>query len=72
MDFQSFCSVPAPLVETVRGPVRGCREGDVEVFKGIPYGRAGRFRAPQPVGPIISIFDFSISISFMVPVATRL
>ena len=49
MDFQSFCSVPAPLVETVRGPVRGCREGDVEVFKGIPYGRAGRFRAPEPV-----------------------
>ena len=49
MEIRSFCSAASPLVETVQGPVRGYREGEVEVFKGIPYGRAGRFRAPEPV-----------------------
>ena len=49
MDIRSFCSADAPLVETVQGPVRGTREGDVDVFTRIPYGRAARFRAPEPV-----------------------
>lgn len=49
MDIRSFDSVTAPLAETAQGPVRGYREGDVDVFKGIPYGRAARFRAPEPV-----------------------
>lgn len=49
MEIRSFCSAASPLVETAQGPVRGYREGEVEVFKGIPYGRAGRFRAPEPV-----------------------
>ena len=31
-----------------------------------------RYVLPHPVGPIMSIFDFSISISSIVPVATRL
>lgn len=41
----------APLVETAQGPVRGCRFNGITSFKGIPYGQAKRFHAPQPPAP---------------------
>jgi len=41
-----------PIVEISSGSLRGVREGDLAVFRGIPYARpplgALRFRAPEP------------------------
>lgn len=41
-----------PVVETLYGPIRGIREGDVAVFRGIPFAKPPigslRFRPPQP------------------------
>ncbi|HYJ81964.1 MAG TPA: carboxylesterase/lipase family protein [Allosphingosinicella sp.] len=37
-----------PTVVTTLGPLRGMREGGLEVFRGIRYGLAGRFQAPRP------------------------
>jgi para-nitrobenzyl esterase len=58
----SFCVNPKmsmaqvdenPIVQTPLGKVRGSREGNVEVFKGIPYAAPPigefRWRPPQPV-----------------------
>lgn len=46
-----LCEAAAPLVQTDRGPVRGYHLDGVDVFKGIPYGRARRFCAARPPAP---------------------
>lgn len=38
----------AATVTTTTGEVRGTVDDGVHVFRGIPYGRAERFRAPEP------------------------
>lgn len=44
-----------PVIRTKQGPVQGRREGNLHVFRGIPYSRPPvgelRFRPPQPVTP---------------------
>lgn len=54
----------APLLETSYGPVRGSREGDVAIFKGIRYGASTeghRFQvsqAPQPWTKPVDALDY--------------
>ena len=49
---KAFCCAPDfPVVQTNYGPVRGYRFREISSFKGIPYGRAVRFHAPQPPQP---------------------
>ena len=37
------------VVETNKGKVRGYAYNGVSVFKGIPYAKAKRFHAPEPL-----------------------
>lgn len=46
-----------PVAETADGPVRGVDEGSLRVWKGIRYGRADRWRAPEAAGPWPGIAD---------------
>jgi para-nitrobenzyl esterase len=52
---------PAIVVETHRGKVRGVLDGNIKVFKGIPYGAAtdglNRFRPPKLAKPLPDVRD---------------
>lgn len=50
-------SASEPIAETRHGRVRGSREQDVLVFRGIRYARAGRFEAPVPPEPWTGVMD---------------
>jgi para-nitrobenzyl esterase len=49
------------LVETRRGPVRGVIEGDLAVFRGLPFARPPvgplRFGPPEPPAPWSAVLD---------------
>lgn len=45
------------LVETKQGKVRGYLYDGLTIFKGIPYARAERFHAPEPVEPWEGVLD---------------
>ncbi|MBD5521670.1 MAG: carboxylesterase/lipase family protein [Lachnospiraceae bacterium] len=45
------------LVDTASGKVRGYFYDDVYIFKGIPYAKAKRFHAPEPVEPWGDVFQ---------------
>ena len=50
-------SPDAAIVATNTGKVRGYICNDIYVFKGIPYAKAKRFHAPEPVEPWEKPFD---------------
>ena len=46
------CFIYAPdraIAETKSGKVRGYEYDGISIFKGIPYAKARRFHAPEPV-----------------------
>ena len=44
------------IVETQKGKVRGYFYDDMYIFKGIPYAKAKRFHAPEPVDAWEGVF----------------
>jgi para-nitrobenzyl esterase len=47
------------IVDTSAGKVRGIEKRGVQQYRGIPYARAERFRAPRPVEPWPGVRDAS-------------
>jgi para-nitrobenzyl esterase len=47
----SFGASRDPVIATTLGRIAGTRDGPVSVFRGIRYGTAERFRAPQALAP---------------------
>ncbi len=45
------------MVETTAGKIQGYIYNDMTIFKGVPYARAERFHAPEPVKPWKGILD---------------
>lgn len=45
------CGSDAAVVETKQGKIRGYQYDSICIFKGIPYAKARRFHAPEPVEP---------------------
>ena len=54
------------VVETSKGKVRGYMYDDMYIFKGIPYAKAKRFHAPEPVEPWEDVFQ-AISYGYVCP-----
>ena len=48
---RSDASSSQPVVRVSRGALQGVKVGRLSVFRGVPYARAERFGAPQPVAP---------------------
>lgn len=43
------CVQDIAIVETKQGKIRGYEYDGIYIFKGIPYAKAKRFHAPEPV-----------------------
>ena len=56
----------AALAETDKGPVRGYEQNGLSIFKGVPYAKAKRFHAPEPVEKWDGVFD-AASYGFVCP-----
>ncbi|MBQ0001777.1 MAG: carboxylesterase/lipase family protein, partial [Clostridiales bacterium] len=47
----------AAVVETTKGKIRGYEDNGLHIFKGIPYAKAERFHAPEPLDPWDDVLD---------------
>lgn len=45
------------VAETTKGKVRGYEDHGLQIFKGIPYAKAKRFHAPEPMDPWEEVLD---------------
>lgn len=45
------------IVSTGKGKIRGYEHKGIQIFKGIPYAKAKRFHAPEPVEPWEGVLD---------------
>ena len=55
-----------PVVDTKQGKVRGYMDKRISIFKGIPYAKAKRFHAPEPVEAWKGVLD-ATSYGFVCP-----
>ncbi len=58
------------MATTIHGTVRGAETDAIKIFKGIPYARAGRFRAPTAPAPWTEVRD-ALAFGPMSPQAIR-
>ena len=58
------------LVHTALGDIQGYMHDGLSVFKGIPYARAARFHAPEPVSPWSGVLD-ACSYGYVCPLMTN-
>ena len=57
-------------VQTVQGAVQGYQHDGLYLFKGIPYARATRFHAPEPLEPWTGVLD-ACSYGYVCPLLTN-
>ncbi len=58
------------LVRTAAGTLHGYRHDGLTIFKGIPYAKAARFHAPEPVQPWEGVLD-ACSYGYVCPLMTN-
>ena len=63
-------SAGTAYVRTVSGEIRGYVFDGLSIFKGIPYARAARFHAPEPVKPWTGVLD-ACSYGYVCPLMTN-
>ena len=64
---QTFkCDSSTALVQMSKGLIKGYEQNGLSIFKGIPYAKARRFHAPEPVDPWEGVFD-ATSYGFVCP-----
>ena len=64
------CDGATALVKTTRGLVKGYAYDGLDIFKGIPYAKAKRFHAPEPVDTWEGVFD-AASYGYVCPLMTN-
>ncbi|MBQ7520754.1 MAG: carboxylesterase/lipase family protein [Clostridia bacterium] len=68
---QTFqCDGSTALVKTSKGQIKGYEHNGLSVFKGIPYGKAKRFHAPEPAEKWDGVFD-AASYGFVCPLLSN-
>ena len=68
---QTFkCNSTTAIVKTSKGLVKGYEQNGLSIFKGIPYAKAKRFHAPEPVEKWEGVFD-AASYGFVCPLLSN-
>ena len=68
---QTFkCNSTTAIVKTSKGLVKGYEQKGLSIFKGIPYAKAKRFHAPEPVEKWEGVFD-AASYGFVCPLLSN-